>query len=160
MSAVLESGSSSNGRVHRALLVDDNADVRFLARCLLEGHGFEISEADSGPAALELLASERPDIVLLDVQMPEMDGWETLESIRGNPATASLRVVLWTVKGRPEDVVRGWELGCDGYLAKPFDARQLEVEVKRVVSRDEVERARHRADRLAEAREELAAARA
>jgi CheY-like chemotaxis protein len=144
--------------IHRALLVDDNADVRFLARCLLEGNGFEVSEADSGPAALELLTGELPDIVLLDVQMPEMDGWETLETIRGNPATASLPVVLWTVKGRPEDVVRGWELGCDGYLPKPFDAGQLEDEVRRTVSRDEIERAHTRAERLAEAREELAAA--
>lgn len=143
---------------HTALLVDDNADVRFLARFLLEGAGFEVSEADSGPAALELLAEGCPDIMLLDVQMPDMDGWQTLQSIRGNPATADLRVVVWTVKGRPEDVVRGWELGCDGYLPKPFDAMQLEAEVQRVINLRQDERTQSRAARLADAREELAAA--
>jgi two-component system response regulator ResD len=141
----------------RALLVDDNADVRFLARCLLEGQGFEISEAESGRAALALLAGSLPDLVLLDVQMPEMDGWETLEAIRDNPATSDLAVVLWTVKGRPEDMIRGWELGCDGYLPKPFDARQLEDEIRRVTSQTEDERAQVRADCLADARAELTA---
>lgn len=141
-----------------ALLVDDNADVRFLARCLLEGAGFAIAEAESAGTALDLLNRNLPDIVLLDVQMPDMDGWETLQAIRDNPATAELPVVLWTVKGRPEDMVRGWELGCDGYLPKPFDARQLEDEVLRVVSQDEDERAEVRAARLVDARAELAAA--
>jgi len=141
-----------------ALLVDDNADVRFLARCLLEGAGFAIAEAESAGTALDLLNRNLPDIVLLDVQMPDMDGWETLQAIRDNPATAELPIVLWTVKGRPEDMVRGWELGCDGYLPKPFDARQLEDEVLRVVSQDEDERAEVRAARLADARAELAAA--
>ena len=144
--------------MNRALLVDDNADVRFLARCLLEGIGFEISEAESGPQALELLRGELPDIVLLDVQMSEMDGWETLQAIRDCPATADLPVVLWTVKGRPEDMLRGWELGCDGYLPKPFDARQLEDEVQRVVSQGENEREQVRAARLSDARAELASA--
>jgi CheY-like chemotaxis protein len=141
-----------------ALLVDDNADVRFLARCLLEGAGFAIAEAESGAMALARLNGDLPDIVLLDVQMPDMDGWETLQAIRDNPATSDLPVVLWTVKGRPEDMIRGWELRCDGYLPKPFDARQLEDEVQRVISRDEDERAEVRAARLADARAELAAA--
>jgi DNA-binding response OmpR family regulator len=141
-----------------ALLVDDNADVRFLARCLLEGAGFEVSEADGGRAALDLLAVETPDIMLLDVQMPDMDGWQTLQLIRDNQATAELRVVMWTVKGRPEDMVHGWELGCDGYLPKPFDATQLEAEVQRVIALGQDDRMQSRAARLADAREELAAA--
>jgi CheY-like chemotaxis protein len=141
-----------------ALLVDDNADVRFLARCLLEGAGFAIAEAESGAMALDLLSQDLPDIILLDVQMPDMDGWETLRAIRDDPATSNLPVVLWTVKGRPEDMVRGWELGCDGYLPKPFDARQLEDEVLRVTSQEDDERAEVRAGRLADARAELAAA--
>jgi DNA-binding response OmpR family regulator len=90
--------------------------------------------------------------------MPEMDGWQTLEAIRDDPATSDLPVVLWTVKGKPEDVVRGWEFGCDGYLTKPFDARQLEDEVRRVTSQTQDERADVREARLADARAELAAA--
>lgn len=150
---------SQAGDIPAALLVDDNADVRFLARCLLEGIGFEICEAESGRAALALLTGRLPDIVLLDVQMPEMDGWETLQAIRNNPATSDLPVVLWTVKGRPEDMIRGWELGCDGYLPKPFDARQLEDEVRRVTSQGEDQRAQVRAAQLADARGELAVTR-
>jgi CheY-like chemotaxis protein len=149
--------SREQGTSPHALLVDDNADVRFLARCLLEAAGFEISEAEGGPAALDAITRTIPDIVLLDVQMPEMDGWETLQRIRDNPRTSDLRVVLWTVKGRPEDVVRGWELGCDGYLTKPFDAEQLETEVRRVITEETADRTRVREARLEDAREELAA---
>jgi DNA-binding response OmpR family regulator len=92
------------------------------------------------------------------VLLSQLDGWQTLEAIRDNPATSDLPVVLWTVKGRPEDVVRGWELGCDGYLTKPFDARQLEDEVRRVTSQRQAERTEVRAERLADARAELASA--
>jgi DNA-binding response OmpR family regulator len=136
-------------------LVDDNEDIRFLARCMLMAAGFSVTEAEGGRAALAMLADETPDALLLDVQMPDMDGWQTLRAIRENPATAELPVVLWTVKGRAEDVVRGWELGCDGYIAKPFDSKRLREEVKRVITSDALELARVRAARLEEARREL-----
>lgn len=116
------------------LIVDDTEDVRFLARVVLSTGGFETREADSGPAALQLLADGlAPDLVLLDVQMPVMDGWETLAMIRGNPETANVPVVFCTVRGMPEDLMRGWELGCDGYIRKPYDLDQL-VNVMRSVA--------------------------
>src|SRR5436190_20166258 len=108
------------------MVVDDNADVRLLMRRVLWSAGFAVISADGGPAALSLLASQKPpNLVLLDVQMPELDGWRTLETIRSDPRTQQLRVVLCTVKGRPTDQERGWRLGCDGYVAKPFDTTQL-----------------------------------
>jgi CheY-like chemotaxis protein len=140
------------------LVVDDSPDICYLARFVLSRDGFEVKEAHSGAAALALLADGRlPDLVLLDVQMPVMDGWETLEAIRRDPHTADLLVLLFTVKGRAEDTLRGWELGCDGYVAKPFDTSTLRSEVHRVIALTADARERERAAGREEARKRLAA---
>src|SRR5437588_3061363 len=98
------------------LIVDDQPDIRELLRTILELRGFEIEQAVGGPQALELLTTgDRFDLVLLDVQMPDMDGWDTLARVRERFGDLGPRVVLCTVKGHPRDLVRGWMLGCDGY---------------------------------------------
>lgn len=127
----------------RALVVDDIADIRLVMRLALEPYGFQVTEAGSGSEALDALGagSELPDLVVLDVQMPDLDGWETLRVIRGNPVTATLPVIMCTVKARPQDMARGWELGCDGYVSKPFGPRELADEARSVLSRSEEERA-------------------
>jgi CheY-like chemotaxis protein len=113
--------------------------------------GFTVTAAASGSEALRLLAGgELPDIVLLDVQMPDVDGWETLSRLRGDPRTADLPVVLCTVKGLPEDTLRGWSLGCDGYLGKPFDISGLVDELRGVLGRGHEEREDLRRRRIAE----------
>jgi DNA-binding response OmpR family regulator len=86
-----------------------------------------------------------------------MDGWETLRAIRADPRTADLGVVFCTVKGRPEDTVEGWEIGCDGYIAKPFSIRDLSDEVRQVIDRSRDERQRARAHAIEAARESVAA---
>jgi CheY-like chemotaxis protein len=132
-------GAAGAGR--HALVVDDAADIRLLAELVLSMAGFRVTAAESGRAALAVLARGcAPDVVLLDVQMPELDGWETLGRLRGDPRTADLPVVLCTVKGLPEDALRGWGLGCDGYLGKPFDIAGLVDELTAVLSRDRDER--------------------
>jgi two-component system OmpR family response regulator len=137
----------------KVLVVDDNDDIRLLMRRVLQWGGFEVAEADRGQVALDLLAAgDLPAVTLLDVQMPDMDGWDTLAAIRADPATADLPVILCTVKGRPVDVERGWSLGCDGYLTKPFDVDEVVAEVHAVVARDEPERSAVRAAGRAEAR--------
>ena len=88
--------------------------------------------------------------MLLDVQMPEIDGWETLSRIRADPRTAELPVVLCTVKGLPEDTLKGWSLGCDGYLGKPFDIADLVEELQGVLRRTPDERLAWRRARIAE----------
>ena len=141
--------TEASGR--RALVVDDAADIRLLAELVLSMAGFTVDAASSGSEALRLLAAgDLPDIVVLDVQMPDLDGWETLSRLRSDPRTASLPVVLCTVKGLPEDTLRGWTLGCDGYLGKPFDITGLVEELQRVLARDDAERAALRSSRLAE----------
>jgi CheY-like chemotaxis protein len=135
----------------RALVVDDAQDIRLLADLVLSMAGFKVTAASSGREALAMLASgDLPDIVLLDVQMPEVDGWETLARLRADARTADLPVVLCTVKGLPEDTLRGWSLGCDGYLGKPFDIGGLVDELHGVLGRDRAEREALRRSRVAE----------
>ena len=137
--------------VPRALVVDDASDIRMLADLVLTMAGFTVTGASCGGEALRLLAEgDLPDIVLLDVQMPNIDGWETLSRLRGDPRTAELRVVMCTVKGLPEDTLRGWSLGCDGYLGKPFDIGALVEELQGVLRRNRSEREVLRRARIAE----------
>ena len=134
-----------------ALVVDDAPDIRMLADLVLTMAGFEVTPAASGSEALRILAEQDlPDIVLLDVQMPDLDGWETLERVRRDPRTAQLPVVLCTVKGLPEDTIRGWSLGCDGYIGKPFDISGLVEELRAVLRRDPGDREAYRRTRIAE----------
>jgi len=132
-------------------VVDDAPDIRLLADLVLTMAGFTVRAASSGSEALRMLArDDLPDIVLLDVQMPEVDGWETLTRLRQHPRTADLPVVLCTVKGLPEDTLKGWSLGCDGYLGKPFDIGALVEELEGVLRRDYVERQALRRAKVAE----------
>jgi CheY-like chemotaxis protein len=137
--------------VTKALVVDDAPDIRLLADLVLSMAGFTVTAAASGREALSILAaSDVPDIVLLDVQMPDVDGWETLSSVRSDPRTRDLPVVLCTVKGLPEDALKGWNLGCDGYLGKPFDIGGLVTELQAVLARDMAARRALREDKIAQ----------
>jgi DNA-binding response OmpR family regulator len=135
----------------KALVVDDAPDIRLLADLVLSMAGFTVTAASSGSEALQKLASgDLPDIVLLDVQMPDVDGWETLTRVRATPRTAELPVVLCTVKGLPEDNLKGWSLGCDGYLGKPFDIGGLVDELNAVLKRTPAQRLAVRRARVAD----------
>ena len=102
------------------LVVDDDEDIRHLVSEVLRLAGFAVETAGSGVTALERLGLEdTPDLVLLDVQMPEMDGWDTLRAIRSMEALRDLPVVLCTVKAGTLDTSLGWSIGCDGYVPKP-----------------------------------------
>ena len=134
-----------------ALVVDDAPDIRLLADLVLSMAGFTVTAAASGREALAILAAgELPDIILLDVQMPDVDGWETLSRVRSDPRTRHLPVVLCTVKGLPEDALKGWTLGCDGYLGKPFDIGGLVQELQAVLDRDGAAREAVRRAKVAE----------
>lgn len=118
------------------LVVDDAADIRLLQRAVLGRSGFAVVEASGGPDALAALAAEPlPDAVVLDVQMPVMDGWETLAAIRADPRLVDVPVIMCTVKAQPADTKRAWQAGCDGYLSKPFPITRLVEEVETAVAR-------------------------
>lgn len=139
-------------------MVDDSDDIRLLLRTLLAAGGFEVAEAPSGTDALRILAEagRLPDVVLLDVQMPVMDGWDTLAAIRAEPATAAVPVVLCTVRSGAADRHRAWQLGCDGYLVKPFAVEAVVPEVQSVLTRGAGERAAYRQVRINGVEAELA----
>jgi CheY-like chemotaxis protein len=125
-----EAADDGSGRARDAmsgtvLVVDDNDDNLRIINEILRTRGYTVRLARDGESALRALEQERPDVILLDVMMPEMDGLQVLDHIRSNPAHASVPVILVTAKGQDEDVLAGYKSGADYYITKPFTARQL-----------------------------------
>jgi CheY-like chemotaxis protein len=116
--------AAPSGRA-RVLVVDDSPAIRDLIAVNLRLEGYDVRTADDGQAALELLAGWRPDVVTLDVVMPRLDGFATLEALRADPATADLPVVLVTGRAQAADRARGEELGADAFVSKPFEPAEL-----------------------------------
>lgn len=114
------------------LIVDDEKDILELLKYNLEKEGYRVLTAHSGKEALRLV-KQRPDLVVLDVMMPEPDGWEVCRSIRKNPATASVPVIFLTAKDGEIDEVVGLELGADDYIRKPVKIRTLLARIKRAL---------------------------
>jgi DNA-binding response OmpR family regulator len=126
--------NTSKSRQH-ILVVDDEPRMIHFIRLNLEHDGFEVSEADSGVTALEQLRDQLPDLILLDVMMPELNGFETLKMIR---EISTVPVIMLTAKGEEEDRVRGLELGADDYITKPFSPRELVSRVRAVLRRTQM----------------------
>ncbi len=117
------------------LVVDDEPRMIRFIRMNLELEGYRVSEALNGLEALEKVRDELPDLVLLDVMMPQMDGFETLERIR---EISTVPVIMLTVKAEEEDKIRGLELGADDYVIKPFSPRELSSRIKALLRRVEM----------------------
>jgi len=109
----------------RVLVVDDNEDVLQIISKMLVGRGYEVRLAHDGPSALAAIDAECPDVILLDVMMPEMDGIKVLDRIRTNPRYAAVPVIMVTAKTQDEDALAGYKFGADYYITKPFTARRL-----------------------------------
>ncbi len=124
----------------RVLVVDDDDDIVRVVRINLELEGFEVDTAGDGIEALERAAANPPDIVLLDIMMPRMDGLTALRKMRSQPGLASTSIVLLTARGLTEDRVNGLELGADDYVTKPFDVVELVARVKAVLRRTKTAR--------------------
>ncbi|HIV87530.1 MAG TPA: response regulator transcription factor [Candidatus Pygmaiobacter gallistercoris] len=116
----------------RILIVDDDKNICELLRLYLEKEGYETSLAYDGEEALEKFTSDKPNLVLLDVMMPKMDGWEVCRRIR---ATSQAPVIMLTAKGETFDKVLGLELGADDYIVKPFDTKEVVARIKAVLRR-------------------------
>ena len=117
----------------KILAVDDERHIVRLVQVNLEKHGYEVVTAYDGKEALAKIESEKPDLVVLDVMMPFMDGIEVLQTLRKNPATRDLPVIMLTAKAQDADVFRGWSSGADCYLTKPFNPMELLSFVKRIL---------------------------
>jgi len=118
-----------------ALVVDDQRDIAQAVGHMLEADGARVFVADSGGEALALIDRHRPDVILSDLTMPGMDGFEFLRRLRADPQTARLPVVAVTGHGRRSDSLRAWEAGFDGHVGKPVDWTTLIAAVHRCVLR-------------------------
>lgn len=134
------------------LAIDDEPATLRLLDVVLEDAGFEVDEAEDGEEALERIRERLPDLCVLDVMMPRMDGWEVLRTLRRDRQTVDLPVVMLTARGDPASRVRGWQLGCDAYLAKPFQPSDLVDEVMAVLLRSPQERRAQREKQVLAAR--------
>jgi two-component system, sensor histidine kinase len=117
----------ATARPRRVLLIEDNADIAEMIRIQLGMWGHEVAVESDGPAGLAAALRLRPDIALLDVGLPGMDGYELAREIRADPRGAAIRLVAMTGYGRPEDRARALAAGFDAYLVKPVDPRDLQV---------------------------------
>jgi DNA-binding response OmpR family regulator len=127
------------------LVADDDEDLCDLLRTNLEADGFVVLVAGDGRRALEIIESENPDVVLLDIMMPVLDGYGVLERLSKNPHERT-KVILITAKASSRDRLQGWELGADEYVTKPFDLNSLLKRVRRLHSKNDTDVETRRAD--------------
>lgn len=115
----------------RVLLIEDDPDIQRMVQLSLKFQGgHEVSVASGGREGLEKAEQERPDVILLDVMMPEMDGYETCRRLKANPATAEIPVVFLSARAQQSEIQKGRELGAIGYLVKPFDPMTLSSQLE------------------------------
>jgi len=117
------------------LVVDDEANIIELARMYLEQENFRVEEARDGAAALEIVARQPPALMVLDLMLPEVDGWEVCRRVRAGDATPDLPIIMLTARDDDVDKIVGLELGADDYVTKPFNPRELVARVKAILRR-------------------------
>jgi DNA-binding response OmpR family regulator len=140
----------------KVLVIDDEAPIRLLCRVNLEAEKMTVIEAEEGAAGLELARTERPDVILLDVMMPGMDGWEVLQRLLDDEATREIPIVFLTARAELRDRARGLDLGGVDYVTKPFNPLELAPLVRTVLERvSRGEREALRRERIAELRDLL-----
>jgi CheY-like chemotaxis protein len=117
----------------KILIVDDSATVVMMEKTILAGGNYELSVATDGVRALASIANSRPDLVLMDIVMPNMDGYETVERLRADPATKDIPVIMVTTKGETAQRDKGLAVGCNDYVTKPIDAAALLAKIRALV---------------------------
>jgi DNA-binding response OmpR family regulator len=141
-------------RVTTVLVIDDEAPIRLLCRVNLEADGMQVLEASDGESGLARAQSDPPDVILLDVMMPGLDGWEVAERLLADERTSSIPIVFLTARAEARDRARGLDLGGIDYVAKPFNPLELAPLVRELLGRvDRGERAQVRRERISELRE-------
>lgn len=123
----------------RVLVVDDEPDILSILVYQLSREGFRVSTAVSGRSAIETAISEIPDLVVLDLMLPELDGYEVLAQLRGHESTSAIPIILLTARTEEEERLRGFDTGADDYVTKPFSPRELVARVKALLRRTRAE---------------------
>lgn len=119
----------------KILVVEDEESLLKLESILLTSKGYEVQGVTTGQAALDAIAEEKPDLVLLDIMLPEMDGFEVCRRIKENPQTNDLPVVMLTAKKSREDMARGQQVGADWYITKPFKSVNVIETIQRFLNK-------------------------
>jgi CheY-like chemotaxis protein len=114
----------------KILLVDDSPTVLLMERLLLQDGPYELLSASSGAEAVERALAEHPELILMDVVMPGMDGFEVCRRLRAEESTRATPIILVTTRGGPEHVEQGYESGCSDYVTKPFDGNELRAKIE------------------------------
>jgi two-component system phosphate regulon response regulator PhoB len=120
---------------HKILVVEDHKDTRELLKYNLSASGFDVAAAEDGQSGLNLAEAFKPEIILLDLMMPGMDGLEVCRHLKSNPELSRIPVIMLTAKGEEIDKIVGLELGADDYVVKPFSPRELALRIKAVLRR-------------------------
>jgi pilus assembly protein CpaE len=131
----------------KILIIDDDLDTLRLVGLMLQRQGYQISAATNGQQGLEKAFEEDPDLILLDIMMPDMDGYEVTRRLRQNPSTLATPILLFTAKTQLDDKVVGFEVGANDYLTKPTHPSELQARVKTLLTRVSEKKANHPADR-------------
>ena len=117
----------------KILLVDDSSTVLMMERMILAAESYELCTASNGKQAVERAKIERPDLILMDVVMPLMDGVEACKAIRADDATREIPIIMVTTRGEPHNVESGYELGCNDYVTKPINGPELLSKVRNLL---------------------------
>lgn len=116
------------------LIVDDHRDFVFATKLFLESQGYRVLEAYDGLEGLEVVEKEKPELIILDVMMPRLDGWATLQMLQGKPETATIPVLMLTALKEPVNVLTGFDLGCTWFYTKPItDYDDLALVIRRIL---------------------------
>ncbi len=118
----------------KILIAEDEPDIRELVALILQLDGHEVVQARDGQEAVEMARTARPDLILMDVRMPRMTGYEACEVLKGDPATANIPVVFLSAKGQAGEIEAGYRAGAAAYLLKPFDAEDLLAQVQQLLA--------------------------
>ena len=122
----------SKGRI---LIVEDDFDISNMLRIYFQSHGYEVAVAQRGEDALEMCRKQLPHIIVLDIMLPDMDGYDVCRELRSNLRTSHVPIIFLTQKDERSDKIHGLELGADDYITKPFDLEELKLRVKSAISR-------------------------
>lgn len=114
----------------KVLIADDEQNIVISLEFLLSREGFQVFVAQDGEEALAKARAEKPDLVLLDVMMPKMNGFDVCQALRADPELAAVRILMLTAKGRETEISKGLGLGADAYMTKPFSTKELVVQVR------------------------------
>lgn len=121
----------------KVLIVDDEMDALLALKVALEAEGYNIVEAKDGYEAIEKVHSEIPDVILLDLMIPGIDGFEVCKQLKSNPMYSHIPVIMLTARGEVDDKVEGIELGADDYVTKPFNLKELKARIKMILRRNQ-----------------------